>query len=244
MCFLSVYVLFLGCYVSLVHTQWAWNPAGMCLIWKFYPLGLVNSNRRLRTVLQCRQECGNGKSSAQRQHTEPRWLRWKVPLSSGSALWSCCLLLFSSVGAGRWGLASSALLSTLSTVPQHSVTAASPGPRSSRGTVRGTELPASPAAEAMPRQALDRDCWYLLKLEKMEPWPVEASTLYFFGRGKEYTCWARPSRRSVSCVCCAGMWGLRNSSVQPAGKCCWLMGSRGERALQPWLGERNERHFL
>lgn len=29
---------------------------------------------------------------------------------------------------------------------------------------------------------------------------------------------------------------LRNSSVQPAGKRCWLMGSTGERALQPWLG--------
>lgn len=64
---LSECVLFLGCYVSLVHTQWAWNPAGMCLIWKFYPLGLVNSNTRLRTLLQRLEECRNGKSCAQRQ---------------------------------------------------------------------------------------------------------------------------------------------------------------------------------
>lgn len=244
--FLSVYVLFLGCYVSLVHTQWAWNPVGMCLIWKFYPLGLVNSNRRLRTVLQCRQECGNGKSSAQRQQraqvaVEPRW---KVPLSSRCALWSCCAVSFPLSVLGDEGLASFAFLSALSAVPQHFIIAASPDPLSSRGMVRSRELPACSAAEAMPRQDLERDCWYLWRLEKMELWPVQASTLYFFDRWKEYTCWARPSPRSVSCVCSVGMWGLRNSSVQPAGKRCWLMGSRGEQALQRWLGERNERHFL
>lgn len=64
---LSVYVLFLGCYVSLVHTQWAWNPLGMCLIWKFYPLGLVNSNTWLGTLLWGLKECRHGKLHAQRQ---------------------------------------------------------------------------------------------------------------------------------------------------------------------------------
>lgn len=105
MCFLSVYVLFLGCYVSLVHTQWAWNPVGMCLIWKFYPLGLVNSNRRLRTVLQCRQECRNGKSSAQRQQRAQVAV---VPVLEGATVLKMCSLkllcfLHSSVSAGKWG---------------------------------------------------------------------------------------------------------------------------------------------
>lgn len=106
MCFLSVYVLFLGCYVSLVHTQWAWNPVGMCLIWKFYPLGLVNSNRRLRTVLQCRQECGNGKSSVQRHQRAQVAV---LPVLEGAtvleirSLKLLCFLLCS-VSAGKWGL--------------------------------------------------------------------------------------------------------------------------------------------
>lgn len=242
MCFLSVYVLFLGCYVSLVHTQWAWNPVGMCLIWKFYPLGLVNSNRRLRTALQCRQECGNGKSSAQRQQ------RAQVAALEGATVLKMCSLklLFppSLCQCREMRLGQLCFPFYPHAVPQHSVIAGSPDPLSSRGTVRGREPPASSAAEALPRQDLERDCWYLLKLGKMELWPVQASTPYFFGRWKEYTCRARPSPRSVSCVCSAGMWGLRNSSVQPAGKLCWLMGSRGEQALQRWLGERNERHFL
>lgn len=67
---------------------------------------------------------------------------------------------------GNEGLASFVVLYTLSVVPRHLIIAASPDPLSSRGTVRSRELPASPAADAMPRQDLERVCWYLLKLEK------------------------------------------------------------------------------
>lgn len=164
MCFLSVYVLFLGCYVSLVHTQWAWNPAGMCLIWKFYPLGLVNSNRRLRTALQCRQECGHGESSVQRSR-EPRCPCWKVPQPSLKLL--CSLLC--SVRAGGEGWASFALLYTLSV---HSCSLPTSLP----------SLPPRSAAAAGPRQDLGRDCCCPLMLGKMAPWPAQASTLYFVGR--------------------------------------------------------------
>lgn len=67
---------------------------------------------------------------------------------------------------GNEGLASFAFLYALSVVPRHLIVAASPDPLSSHGMVRSRELSVSPAADAMPRQDLERVCWYLLKLGK------------------------------------------------------------------------------
>lgn len=156
MCFLSVFVLFLGCYVSLVHTQWAWNPVGMCLIWKFYPLGLVNSNRRLITVLQHRQECGNGKWAAQRQQ---RACAAAMPVPRGtsilkiSSLSLLCSLLssLSPVHSSRECLASFAVLYILSIVSRDLIIAAFPDTLLSSGTVHSSELFDCIVGDAMPR---------------------------------------------------------------------------------------------
>ena len=97
-------------------------------------------------------------------------------------------------------MASFAFLYILSVVSRDLIITAFPDTLLSGGTVRSSELLDFIVGDAMPRQDLKRVCWCLLKLQKIELWPVLTPTLFFWKTEKLHLLSPSYSESSKLCL--------------------------------------------